>query len=441
MNIANLMDTPRICTAIAEWAACVSYIMMLRRKVSGIRLYGAFAGMLLWFLLYQHLAGLAPLFLWIPGMLGAIACMYLFIFRLCDVTPQDAGFCCIRAFVLAEFAASLQWQLNVWLVVHFQLYNFFITAATMAAVYLVVYTVYWFWEREHIPQDENMNVGNKELVGATTIVLAAFTISNLSFIMPDTPFSSATSSILYVRTLVDFGGLVMLAAQMEKREELRMRGENQIMNVMLQRQYDQYRMSIDNVELLRREFHDLKHYMIAIRAEEDPEKRDQYLEEMEQAILTQEALTNTGNRVLDVVLTTKSTYCSQKQITFTCMADGNLISFMHVKDICSIFGNALDNAIECVSQFEDPEKRLVTLSMFRKNQFLMIQFENYTETPLELGAGRLPRTTKGNTQYHGYGLKSIQAAAQKYDGSMTLQSKDNWFTLSVLIPVECLPEK
>ena len=52
--------------------------------------------------------------------------------------------------------------------------------------------------------------------------------------------------------------------------------------------------------------------MIAIRSEQDPKKKEQYLLEMEEAIHTQEALTNTGNSVLDVVLTTKSTYCMQK---------------------------------------------------------------------------------------------------------------------------------
>ena len=102
----------------------------------------------------------------------------------------------------------------------------------------------------------------------------------------------------------------MLFSMQEKREELRMRSENQAMNIVLQRQYDQYRLSIDNIELLRREFHDLKHYMIAIRSEQDPKKKEQYLLEMEEAIHTQEALTNTGNSVLDVVLTTKSTYWS-----------------------------------------------------------------------------------------------------------------------------------
>lgn len=280
-----------------------------------------------------------------------------------------------------------------------------------------------------------MEVERKELLGAASIGLGAFLMSNISFVMPNTPFSSAAGSLLYVRTLVDFGGLIMLFAQQNRRKELRVRSENHAMNVVLQRQYDQYRMAIDNMELLRREFHDLKHYMIAIRAESDPQKKEQYLLEMEKAIVTQEAMADTGNQVLDVVLTTKSTYCTQNKITFTCMADGKLISFLHVKDICSIFGNALDNAIECVSQFEDPEKRLITLSVSKKNNFLMIQCENYSENRLVMADSKLPSTTKSNKLYHGYGLKSIQAAAQKYGGTMTVSFMDHWFTLKVLIPV------
>ena len=43
----------------------------------------------------------------------------------------------------------------------------------------------------------------------------------------------------------------------------------------------------------------------------------------------------------------KSLYCNKHGIIFTCVADGTLLDFMDVMDICSIFGNALDNAIEC----------------------------------------------------------------------------------------------
>lgn len=435
MNIGSLMDTPRFCTAFAEWGACLVYTLMLKKKCTGWKLPAALTGMLIYFHLYHALAGLLPLSLWIPCMIGAIASMCVFLKLCCDISWLDAGFCCTRAFVLAELAASLLWQLYVWLIYRSMQHNYLVLTLLMVLVYLIVFGCYYLYERSYIPQDEYLGVSQKELSGSILIALGAFAISNISFIFPDTPFSGVSSSILYVRTLVDFGGLIMLVTQMEKREEMRMKNENQIMNVMLQKQYDQYRLSIDNVELLRREFHDLKHYMIAIRSEENPEKKEKYLSEMEQAIATQEAMINTGNHVLDVVLTTKNSYCIQNKITFTCMADGSLLSFMHVKDICSIFGNALDNAIECVSQFDDPEKRLISLSMYQRNQFLMIQFENYTESVLRLQTNALPRTTKSDQQYHGYGLKSIKAAAEKYGGSMTLHAEDNWFTLQILLPV------
>lgn len=436
MDFSQLMNTPRPFTALAEWSACLIYILMLPKKLKGIRLTASLAGMLGLFFCLHQIAEAVPLYLWFPGMIAAILLIYFCIYASCRISPYDAGFVCVRAFVLAEFAASFQWQLYVWWSLRYQRENKMLSWAIMAVTYLCLYAGYYYLEKEHIPKEEAMEVERKELMGAASIALGAFLMSNISFVMPDTPFSSATSSLLYVRTLVDFGGLIMLFAQQNRRKELRVRGENHAMNVVLQHQYDQYRMAIDNMELLRREFHDIKHYMIALRAEQDPEKREQYLVEMEKAIITQEALSNTGNQVLDVVITTKSTYCTQNKITFTYMADGKLISFMHVKDICSIFGNALDNAIECVSQFEDPEKRLIALSMYRKNGFLMIRCENYSESRLVMAGSNLPTTTKSNKMFHGYGLKSIQAAARKYGGTMTVASKDNWFILQILIPVQ-----
>lgn len=436
MTLESLMEIPRIYTALAEWIACIIYIFILPKKYSGFRFWCVLISTCFLFGAYQYIAGILPLYLWIPGMLGAIVLMYLFIYLSTDTNWKDASFCCIRAFVLAEFAASLHWQLYVWIILKIESPNIWIKIASLAFIYVSVFLLYFLLEREHIPKEERINVNTKELSGAVLIAFSAFTISNLSFIMPDTPFSGVSTSILYVRTLVDFGGIVMLFAQQDKREELRMRSENQSMNIVLQRQYDQYRLSIDNIEMLRREFHDLKHYMIAIRSESDPEKKEQYLSEMEQAILTQEAFYHTGNSVLDVVLTTKSTYCVQNNIRFTCMADGKLISFMHVKDICSIFGNALDNAIECVSQYPDLDKRLISLSLSKKNQFLMIQCENYMEKNISFNKNGLPSTTKKDKENHGYGLKSIQYAVSKYGGSMALHSENHWFTLQILIPLE-----
>ncbi|MFV0529749.1 MAG: GHKL domain-containing protein [Lachnospiraceae bacterium] len=436
MSFDSLLDTPRIYTAIAEWGACVVYIMMLRKKRRDFKLYFALAAMLVWFILYQTVAGMLPLYLWIPGMIGAIGSIYFFIYYICGIPKLDAGFCCFRAFVLAEFVASLHWQIYVWSAIGLNKTSQFASILLLLLVYAVLFVSYFLLEREHLSKSEYLHVDGKELFSSALIALSVFAISNATFVLSDTPLASALSSILYIRTLVDFAGLVLLFDQQDKREKLRMRSENQTMNIMLSRQYDQYRASLDNIELLRREFHDLKHYMVAIRSEKDPEKQQRYLTEMEQAILAQNAMTNTGNHVLDVMLTTKNSYCTRNHITFTCVADGKLLSFIHVKDICSIFGNALDNAIECVTQYASPEKRLISLTMMRRNQFLLIQFENYSEEPLTLTQDRLPRTTKSNQQFHGYGLKSIQVAIEKYGGSMTLQAQEHWFTLQILIPIK-----
>lgn len=430
----ELINTPRFYTAIAEWAGCLIYVLLLKKRFSGIRLAGALGGAFLLISAFQHFLGMLPLYLWIPGMLTAITLMFLCIYALCDISIIDGWFCCVRAFVLAEFAASFYWQIYVWWVVKTTKQNYILSILLMILCYASLYTSYYLLDKKHIPTDEKLNVGLKEMIGAASIALGSFSMSNISFVMPNTPFSSATSSILYIRTLVDLGGLVMLFAQQDKREEIRMRTENQAMNIVLQRQYEQYRLAQDNMELIRRELHDLKHYLIAARSENNLEKQQQYFLEMENAILMQESLFHTGNHVLDVVVSTKSLYCTQRNINFSCMADGKLIDFMHVKDICSIFGNALDNAIESVELITNSDKRLISLSMYKKNQLLMIQFENYYENNLVI-KDSLPLTTKPNKLYHGYGLKSIQLAAQKYDGTITIHGKDKWFTLQILIPL------
>ncbi|MFR7573783.1 MAG: ATP-binding protein, partial [Blautia faecis] len=119
------------------------------------------------------------------------------------------------------------------------------------------------------------------------------------------------------------------------------------------------------------------------------------------------------NKVLDTVLTSKSLYCAKHGITFTCVADGTLLDFMDIMDICSIFGNALDNAIECELKIPDKEKRLIHVSVSKQKNFLLLRFENYYDTELNYQGGAFI-TTKRDKEFHGYGLKSIRYTVNKY---------------------------
>ena len=119
----------------------------------------------------------------------------------------------------------------------------------------------------------------------------------------------------------------------------------------------------------------------------------------------------------------------------TCVADGEAIEFMHPMDITALFGNALDNAIESVKKIADPEKRLIHMVVSRQKNFLRIKVENCYEGTLEFENG-MPKTTKLDKKFHGYGMKSIKTIVEKYSGSVTVLAKDGWFELRILISRE-----
>ncbi|MDR2742309.1 MAG: GHKL domain-containing protein [Treponema sp.] len=434
MTPDSLPDIPRLYTAVAEWTSCLIYILILKKRFRGIALV---AGLVLGLLLQvavQITAGYLPLFLWVPGMLIAIGGMYGFLFIICDIGIRDAGYACVNVFILAEFAASLSWQL----------YCYFFNARSdnitiqgilfTLLIYTVVFTAMYFFERRHIEKNGRLDVINKELWPAAIIALMTFLISNISFVTVNTPFSSRlVRELFYIRTLVDFCGLVILYTHQEQRREMQLQSELKAMESILQRQFVQYQHSRESIEQINRKYHDLKYQIAVIRAESDPEKRAVYLDKIDQDIKFHEIQNKTGNGVIDTILAAKNMVCKQNDISLTCVADGALLNFMDVMDICSIFGNALDNAIESVLRVDDIDKRLIRIALYSQNNFILICFENYFVNEINLENG-LPSTTKSEKGDHGFGLKSIRYTTEKYGGSMTINTEDRWFILRILLP-------
>ncbi|WP_066051110.1 ATP-binding protein [Robertmurraya korlensis] len=428
-----LPDIPRIYTALAEWMACIVYISVLKKLLTGWKLV-AFAGVvLIGQVVFLVLTKDLPIVLWIPSMVVAIGLMFAFIYRSCDISALEAGYFSARAFVAAELVASLEWQ------VHFYFLkgknsDWLLAGLILIIVYGVSFLVIWILEKRQIPDGGKLNIRPRELWSTVVIGAAVFGISNLSFVTARTPFSGKyAQEIFNIRTLVDLGGFTIVYAYHIQLKELRVRHELKAVENILQNQYSQYQQSKESIEIINFKYHDLKNQIIALRAEEDSDKRNEFLTKMENDIKSYEAQHKTGHHVLDTLLASKNMYCIKNGITLTCVADGTLLKGIDVIDICTIFGNALDNAIEYEQKIEDEEKRLIHVSLFSQKDFLMIRIENYFEGELEL-EGDLPATTKEDSYYHGYGLKSIRYAVQKYGGVVNVDQKDSWFELKILIP-------
>lgn len=427
-------DIPRIYTAIAEWMACMLFILPVKKRFDNAKTGALMAVFLIVQSVFLMITGSVKIYFWIPCMIIAVLLMIGFIYGCCEISLRDAGYFGMIAFVAAEFMASIEWQVVC----------FFwdgtvpavaIQGVVLAAIYGCVAVILYKMLHMHLPKDGKMGISIKEYISGLVIAIAVFAVSNISFLTENTPFSGRYSfEIGNIRTLVDLGGIAILYAHLIQCCELRVRKELEAVQNMLQNQYVQYKQSRESIELINYKYHDLKHQIALLRSEEDPKKREEFLNRMEEEIRQYEAQNKTGNKVLDTVLTTKSLYCAKHGITFTCVADGTLLDFMDVMDICSIFGNALDNAIECEVKIPEKEKRLIHVTVSKQKQFLILRFENYCEETLQYQEGT-PVTTKKEKEFHGYGLKSIQYTVNKYEGAVSVNLEDNWFELKVLIPI------
>lgn len=436
MDISYLLpDIPRYLTALAEWLACLMCIIEVKKRLTGWKVVFVSAGALVVQTVFLFLTAEFENLFWILTMLAAVGLMYVFLRICCSMNCKDVVYYCVRAFVVAEFAASLEWQLDCFFRFAAGMNSLWFRVGLFILSFGAVYLLVWVLYRRFSTKEE-LQVTNRELISCIIIGTGIFAISNLGFTSITTPFGGEyMSAIFNARTLIDLGGVAILYAYHVQRVDLRTRQELESMQSILHNQYVQYQQSREAMELIDYKYHDLKHHIIALRAEENSEKRNEYLDNMEKELKNYEGQNRTGNQVLDTLLTAKNLYCLKCDISMTCVVDGTLFGFMDVMDICSIFGNALDNAIECERRIQEREKRLIHVTAVAQKSFIIIKVENYYEGELEYEEN-LPLTTKKESQFHGYGLKSIQYTARKYGGEVDVSVQDDWFNLRVLIPME-----
>lgn len=196
---------------------------------------------------------------------------------------------------------------------------------------------------------------------------------------------------------------------------------------------EQFHENKENMNLINLKCHDLKHQIRAYG--EKGSINPSTAKEIEGMISIYDSKVKTGNEALDLILTEKSLKCQKNDIKLTCMADCSKLSFIADEDLYSLFGNAIDNAIEAVMKIQEKDKRNINVIVRNINRFVSILVENYYDGTIDLDKDGFPITTKGDKDYHGYGLRSIQMIVGKYSGDLKIEAKKDVFDLSVMFVV------
>lgn len=212
--------------------------------------------------------------------------------------------------------------------------------------------------------------------------------------------------------------------------ENRLKRDSELMEQMIRTMEDRLQISKRNVEIINRKCHDIKYQLRVLTETQDRQEQSGYIQEIRQAIQVYESTFQTGNAALNLVLSEREPIFQEEEIQFSCLVDGALLDFMQPLDVSSLFGNALDNAIECVLQEKQREKRLIHLRVARKGQMLHIHVENFCAAPRVFHQG-LPVTTKPDREYHGFGVRSIRHIVDKYNGLLSFRQQGDRFLLDI----------
>ncbi|RHR33170.1 ATP-binding protein [Clostridium sp. AF19-22AC] len=261
------------------------------------------------------------------------------------------------------------------------------------------------------------------------LIVSAFMGQNL-FRGEDYP-----AGVNYRGALTDvFNCILVLVVQYSVYRISALNKEKEVVRQLLYERQKQYALSKENIDIINQKCHDLKHQLQGLKDTKEEERR-KYIEEVEESIMFYDSVVKTSNEVVNTILSEKSLYCEKHKIRLTCIVDAKPLDFMNTLDIYALLGNALDNAIECVSKYEDTDKRVVSLNISAKGGFLCIQTNNYMEGELKFQDG-LPVSTKvRKRENHGFGMKSMRHLTDKYGGTMCADIENGIFMLQIVIPM------
>lgn len=302
--------------------------------------------------------------------------------------------------------------------------------SVMLVVYVTVYEIINEFFIEKICS-KSAKVSNVSIIVISSFILAIDIIFN-SVVVYSSLRDKIISIIICLYNIVCC--LMVLLLQFYVMSLKQSQTDLLITSQLLYNSEEQYKQNKENIELINIKCHDLKHQIE--RFSQKGSFSQEESKELESMIDIYDTNVKTGNDVLDLIIKEKSLLCQKKNIKLKCYADCSKLNFITETDLYNLFGNALDNSIEAVSKINDYDKRRINLIVKNMMSFVSINIENYFEGHIELDKHGIPKTTKNNVQYHGFGMKSIKLIINKYHGDLKIVTDGDIFSLCILFPLD-----
>lgn len=432
LYLVTLLETAvqiAISTAVITWG--------MPRRPRGPRTLSAIAGALL----ATCLVGIAGQVLpWLGAGNAAgslvtfsltLTCVAVLVHELMDMSLASALFCASAGFLVQNLASSLDTSFllcaGLWgagTITHLAIWT---------SLLLVCAVVHHLFSR-YVQGASVPVVGSRAVAAMCLLAIAVSILDDSLFWSVSSDFGLAPRYQLAMRAVHMVLGASVLFMEFEMVFRKSALEEVRRLTYLLDAQRRQYEISRQTIESVNIKAHDIRHQIRHLFAGSPAEASidQEFLAEIAREVNVYDAVADTGNDALDVVLTEKGLVCERDGISLSLIADGSALGFMSAADIYSFFGNALDNAIEAVQAKRDGA-RAISIDVRSRLGAVCIHVENSCAGEVHFVDG-LPQTTKPDHENHGFGVKSMRLIAEKYGGVLTMNAHGDTFELDALIP-------
>ena len=223
-----------------------------------------------------------------------------------------------------------------------------------------------------------------------------------------------------------------LERQAALRQQLKL--EAHLLEVQLAEQKRCSQMMADHAEQLRRQRHDLRHQLTAIRglADGTPESLKAYIDSLLDAIPSSPQ-PDCENQAVNALVSHYAALCQDRGVeTEIRLSVPTRVEQISDGELCVLFGTLLENAVEACGRMAGG-KRFLRLNSAIHPGALTITMDNSFDGQIRLENGRY-RSSKRDD--FGIGLASIQATVRKCGGSTRFEMDGGVFRSSVYVPYD-----
>lgn len=231
-----------------------------------------------------------------------------------------------------------------------------------------------------------------------------------------------------VCVLICFVGYFIFRLRRIQQEQEHISLENKLLKMNYQAAEDSYEANAKLYHDMRNHFSLLQTYL----AEGKVEEAQQYLQKLGTESKAYSVEKWTGVEAIDYILSQKVEKAKQNGVDVTVQAEYPKECSIDPVDLCTVLTNLFDNAIEACMKQPDGADRKIELTIRRIHQFVIIKIENSSDVEPTMKSGSLV-TSKKDSKHHGWGMKSVKSAVEKYNGTVEYEYKDGTFSVSVMM--------